>query len=71
MDVEISSQVVNGLFTVTGVGLIPWRVRDTYRELAISPSYKRIPNPLECTLRLSHHTVILDLAKSVFSQGCQ
>jgi hypothetical protein len=30
--VEISSQVCNGLFTVTGVGLIPWRVIDTYRE---------------------------------------
>lgn len=30
--VEISSQVENGLFTVTGVGLIPWRVVDTYRE---------------------------------------
>jgi hypothetical protein len=29
--VEISSQVCNGLFTVTGVGLIPWRVIDTYR----------------------------------------
>jgi hypothetical protein len=30
--VEISSQVCNGLFTVTGVGLIPWRVIDTYSE---------------------------------------
>jgi hypothetical protein len=30
--VEISSQVTNGLFTITGVGLIPWRVVDTYRE---------------------------------------
>ena len=29
---ERSSQVENGLFTLTGVGLIPWRVRDTYRE---------------------------------------
>lgn len=29
--VEISSQVTNGLFTVTGVGLIPWRAIDTYR----------------------------------------
>jgi len=32
---EISSQVVNGLFTVTGVGFIPWRVRDAYRISAI------------------------------------
>jgi hypothetical protein len=30
--VEISSQVCNGLFTITGVGLIPWRVVDTYRK---------------------------------------
>ncbi|KAJ7507925.1 hypothetical protein B0H11DRAFT_151014 [Mycena galericulata] len=29
--VEVSSQVENGLFTVTGVGLIPSRVLDTYR----------------------------------------
>ncbi|WVF68829.1 hypothetical protein IAT40_003602 [Kwoniella sp. CBS 6097] len=29
--VEICSQVENGLFTVTGVGLIPWRAIDTYR----------------------------------------
>jgi hypothetical protein len=44
--VEISSQVCNGLFTVTGVGLIPWRVIDTYHEflehtdlLAVSQEY--------------------------------
>ncbi|TFK55975.1 hypothetical protein OE88DRAFT_1804760 [Heliocybe sulcata] len=29
--VEVSSQVENGLFTVTGVGLIPFRAMDTYR----------------------------------------
>ncbi|WWD20032.1 hypothetical protein CI109_104505 [Kwoniella shandongensis] len=33
--VEISSQVENGLFTVTGVGLIPWRALDTYRMSVI------------------------------------
>jgi hypothetical protein len=32
--VEISSQVENGLFTLTGVGLIPWRVIDVYSELS-------------------------------------
>lgn len=32
MRLEISSQVVNGLFTVTGVGLIPWRVTDAFRK---------------------------------------
>ncbi|KAJ7173013.1 hypothetical protein C8R43DRAFT_679060 [Mycena crocata] len=29
--VEVSSQIENGLFTVTGIGLIPFRVLDTYR----------------------------------------
>ncbi|KAG6821618.1 hypothetical protein H0H93_000127 [Arthromyces matolae] len=29
--IEVSSQVVNGLFTITGVGLIPFRALDTYR----------------------------------------
>ncbi|KAG9126475.1 hypothetical protein FRC07_003291 [Ceratobasidium sp. 392] len=36
--VEVSSQVENGkssLFTVTGVGLIPWRIIDTYRVAKI------------------------------------
>jgi hypothetical protein len=39
--VEISSQVVNGLFTVTGVGLIPWRAMDTYRMSVIWTLRKR------------------------------
>jgi len=29
--VEVCSQIENGLFTITGIGLIPWRVLDTYR----------------------------------------
>ncbi|KAJ7781130.1 hypothetical protein B0H16DRAFT_1497172 [Mycena metata] len=29
--VEVSSQIENGLFTVTGIGLIPFRAWDTYR----------------------------------------
>ncbi|KAJ7228563.1 hypothetical protein GGX14DRAFT_692535 [Mycena pura] len=33
--VEVSSQVENGLFTVTGIGLIPSRVLDTYRIIWI------------------------------------
>lgn len=39
--IEISSQVVNGLFTVTGVGLIPWRAIDTYRMSVIWTLRKR------------------------------
>ncbi|KAF9055465.1 hypothetical protein BDZ89DRAFT_937908 [Hymenopellis radicata] len=38
--VEVSSQVVNGLFTVTGLGLLPSRVLDTYRVYKIW-HYKR------------------------------
>jgi hypothetical protein len=38
--VEISSQVVNGLFVVTSIGLIPFRVMDTYRVAKIW-HYKR------------------------------
>ncbi|THH07076.1 hypothetical protein EW146_g9425 [Bondarzewia mesenterica] len=30
--VEVASQIENGLFCVTGIGLLPWRVQDTYRE---------------------------------------
>ncbi|WVQ79534.1 hypothetical protein IAT38_001633 [Cryptococcus sp. DSM 104549] len=40
--VEISSQVVNGLFTVTGVGLIPWRAMDTYRMGVIWTLKRRV-----------------------------
>ncbi|KAF9008972.1 hypothetical protein BDQ17DRAFT_1422154 [Cyathus striatus] len=38
--VEVSSQIENGLFTVTGVGLIPSRTLDTYRIYKIW-HYKR------------------------------
>ncbi|EJU06093.1 hypothetical protein DACRYDRAFT_60648 [Dacryopinax primogenitus] len=34
--IEITCQVENGLFTITGVGLIPWRVIDTYRIVRIT-----------------------------------
>ncbi|TFK43438.1 hypothetical protein BDQ12DRAFT_180030 [Crucibulum laeve] len=33
--IEVSSQIENGLFTVTGIGLIPSRVLDTYRIFKI------------------------------------
>jgi len=33
--IEVSSQIENGLFTVTGIGLIPSRVLDTYRIVKI------------------------------------
>lgn len=38
--IEVSSQVENGLFTVTGIGLLPSRVLDTYRIYKIW-HYKR------------------------------
>ncbi|KAG9039627.1 hypothetical protein FRB95_009208 [Tulasnella sp. JGI-2019a] len=43
--IEVSSQVTNGLFTATGVGLIPWRVIDTYRMGKIW-HYKRLTRKL-------------------------
>ncbi|KIY67942.1 hypothetical protein CYLTODRAFT_422066 [Cylindrobasidium torrendii FP15055 ss-10] len=49
--VEVSSQVVNGLFTVTGIGLIPSRVLDTYRVYWIW-HYKRKTRQLRKKARL-------------------
>lgn len=43
--IEISSQVENGLFTLTGVGLIPWRAMDIYRIARIW-HYKRLSRTL-------------------------
>ncbi|KAF8897634.1 hypothetical protein BD779DRAFT_1608183 [Infundibulicybe gibba] len=42
--VEVSSQVENGLFTVTGIGLIPSRVLDTYRIYKIWYYKRRTKN---------------------------
>lgn len=33
-------QILNALFTITGIGLIPWRVRDSY-NLAVVLSFAR------------------------------
>ena len=35
--IEIDSQILNALFCVTGIGLIPWRLRDLYH--AYSPKH--------------------------------
>jgi len=43
--VEVTSQIENALFTVTGIGFIPWRVIDTYRILKIW-RYKRLTRKL-------------------------
>jgi len=43
--VEISSQIENALFTVTGIGFIPWRVVDTFRIFKIW-RYKRLSRRL-------------------------
>ncbi|KLO18050.1 hypothetical protein SCHPADRAFT_135198 [Schizopora paradoxa] len=49
--VEVSSQIENALFTVTGVGLLPWRVIDTYRILKIW-RYKKLTRRLRKKARL-------------------
>ncbi|EGO02180.1 hypothetical protein SERLA73DRAFT_86408 [Serpula lacrymans var. lacrymans S7.3] len=38
--IEVASQIIDGLFSVTGIGLIPFRVLDTYRVYKIW-NYKR------------------------------
>jgi hypothetical protein len=43
--VEICEQIENGLFCLTGIGLIPWRIIDTYR-IAIIWYYKRLTRKL-------------------------
>ncbi|KAL5508277.1 hypothetical protein ACEPAH_5896 [Sanghuangporus vaninii] len=43
--VEVTSQIENALFTVTGIGLIPWRIVDTYRILRIW-HYKKLTRKL-------------------------
>ena len=30
LGIEVDSQILNALFCVTGLGLLPWRLRDTY-----------------------------------------
>jgi len=49
--VEISSQVVNGLFTVQGVGFLPWRIMDTWNILWIS-HYDRLDQKLRSEAKL-------------------
>jgi hypothetical protein len=38
--VEIDSQILNALFCVTGIGLIPWRVRDIYQAYSKKHRHK-------------------------------
>jgi hypothetical protein len=49
--IEIDSQILNGLFCITGLGLIPWRVRDLYQ--AYSPKHRH--------KLLKHHSYTTDL----------
>jgi hypothetical protein len=42
---EICEQILNGLFCLTGIGLIPWRIVDTYRMIKIW-YYKRLTRKL-------------------------
>lgn len=34
-------QILNGLFTITGIGLIPWRVRDSYHMSVIASHFQK------------------------------
>ena len=50
--IEIDSQILNALFCVTGLGLIPWRLRDLYQ--AYSPTHRH--------KLLHHHSYTTKLA---------
>jgi hypothetical protein len=38
--IEIDSQILNALFCVTGIGLIPWRVRDVFQYYVVKHRHK-------------------------------
>ncbi|KAF8812537.1 hypothetical protein BYT27DRAFT_7182981 [Phlegmacium glaucopus] len=63
--VEVSSQVETGLFTVTSIGLIPWRVLDTYRIWKIW-RYKRKTMELRAKAGLSQLLDMDDLPDPIY-----
>ncbi|KAJ6485159.1 hypothetical protein C8R47DRAFT_1130956 [Mycena vitilis] len=63
--VEVSSQVENGLFTVTGIGLIPSRVLDTYRIFWIW-YYKRRTRTLRAKAGLPELFDVDDLPDPIY-----
>lgn len=67
--IEIVSQIINALFCVTGLGLIPWRFRDLYHVATENP---RIFDSHNYTTKISclRWIVILYAANSIFQIGC-
>lgn len=59
--VEVFSQATNALFTITGVGFIPWRCRDTYLISRIC-HYRNLSNKLRRQRGLEPLTDVNDLA---------
>lgn len=68
--IEIDSQILNALFCVTGIGLIPWRVRDLYQ--AYSKKYrKNLHNHHSYTTNLLWIRIVVwaFIANSIFQIG--
>lgn len=62
---EICEQILNGLFCLTGIGLIPWRVVDTYRMIKIW-YYKNLTRKLRKRAGLPELYDIDDLPDPIF-----
>jgi len=62
---EVCEQIENGLFCLTGIGLIPWRLIDTYRIIIIW-YYKRLTRKLRKKAGLPELYDMDDLPDPIF-----
>ncbi|CAF2800414.1 unnamed protein product [Rotaria sp. Silwood2] len=68
--IEIDSQILNALFCVTGIGLIPWRVRDLYQLCSKKHRHKLLQRHSYTTNLLWIQIVVWSfIANSIFQIG--
>lgn len=68
--IEIDSQILNALFCVTGLGLIPWRVRDLYQAYREKDRHKLLHRHSYTTSLLWIRIVVWTfIANSLFQIG--
>ncbi|CAF4549618.1 unnamed protein product [Rotaria sp. Silwood1] len=68
--IEIDSQILNALFCVTGIGLIPWRVRDLYQLYSKKHQHKLLQRHSYTTNILWIRIVVWTfIANSLFQIG--
>jgi len=68
--IEIDSQILNALFCVTGIGLIPWRVRDLYHAYSKRNFHKlRRHHPYTMSITWIRIVVWTFIANSIFQIG--